>query len=188
MGADHLIGSRAHADAQRKIAGINMRATNPKLLFMEGLLVRWDFLAYKDTLVMGLGFNKKRDRDSSPHWKFTRDRSILSLMPRPRKPGKNNRKLKSPKAPVRNADPSLEATARTGRSLARDLVMGLVVCFLFFAAIETVLRIAGVPARDPGDDPFVGFSGTQPLFAGGERHRVHCSGQTEVLQPGVVSR
>ncbi|MGO9566986.1 MAG: hypothetical protein ACLP5H_05545, partial [Desulfomonilaceae bacterium] len=42
--------------------------------------------------------------------------------------------------------------------------MGLVVCFLFFAAIETVLRIAGVPARDPGDDPFVGFSGTQPLF------------------------
>ena len=60
--------------------------------------------------------------------------------------------------------PPLEATARTGRSLARDLVMGLVVCFLFFAAIEAVLRIAGVPARDPGDDPFVGFSGTQPLF------------------------
>jgi hypothetical protein len=27
-----------------------MIATNPKLLFMEGLLVRWDFLAYKDTL------------------------------------------------------------------------------------------------------------------------------------------
>ena len=42
--------------------------------------------------------------------------------------------------------------------------MGLVVCVLFFAAIEAVLRIAGVPARDPGDDPFVGFSGTQPLF------------------------
>ena len=85
-------------------------------------------------------------------------------MPRPRKPGKNNRKLKSPKAPVRNVDLPLEATAGTRRSLARDLVMGLVVCFLFFAVIEAVLRIAGVPARDPGDDPFVGFSGTQPLF------------------------
>ena len=50
MGADHFIGSRPYADVQRKITGINMRATNPKLLFMEGLLVRWDFLAYKDTL------------------------------------------------------------------------------------------------------------------------------------------
>ena len=85
-------------------------------------------------------------------------------MPRPRKPGKNSRKLKAPTAPVRNAGPPLEATARPGRSLARDLVMGLAVCFLFFAVIEAVLRIAGVPARDPGDDPFVGFSGTQPLF------------------------
>lgn len=50
MGADHLIGSRAHADAQIKSAGINMIATNPKLLFMESLLVLWDFLAHKDTL------------------------------------------------------------------------------------------------------------------------------------------
>ena len=113
---------------------------------------------------MGRGFNKKRDRDSSPHWKFSRGRLIVSLMPRPRKPGKNNRKSKTPKSPAGNADPALEAAARTGRSLARDLVMGLVVCFLFFAAIEAVLRIAGIPARDPGDDPFVGFSGTQPLF------------------------
>jgi Flp pilus assembly protein TadD len=112
---------------------------------------------------MGRVFNKKRDRDS-PHWKFSKARLILSLMPRPRKPGKNNRKSKSPNAPVRNAGPALEATARSGRSLARDLVMGLVVCILFFAAIEAVLRIARVPARDPGDDPFVGFSGTQPLF------------------------
>jgi Flp pilus assembly protein TadD len=113
---------------------------------------------------MGRGFNKKQDRDSSPHWKFSRGRLIVSLMPRLRKPGKNNRKLKTPKAPVGNAGPPLEAPARTGRSLVRDLVMGLVVCFLFFAAIEAVLRIAGVPVRDPGDDPFVGFSGTQPLF------------------------
>jgi hypothetical protein len=50
MGADHLIGSRAHAGAQIKSAAINMIATNPKLLFMEGLLVLWDFLAHKDTL------------------------------------------------------------------------------------------------------------------------------------------
>ncbi len=50
MGADHFIGSRPYADAQRKITGINMRATDLKLLFMEGLLVRWDFLVYKDTL------------------------------------------------------------------------------------------------------------------------------------------
>jgi hypothetical protein len=27
-----------------------MIATNPKVLFMEGLLVLWDFLAHKDTL------------------------------------------------------------------------------------------------------------------------------------------
>jgi len=113
---------------------------------------------------MGRGFNKKQDRDSSRHWKFSKARLILSLMPRPRKPGKNSRKLKAPTAPVRNAGPALEATARSGRSIARDLAMGLVVCFLFFAAIEAVLRIAGVPAHDPGDDPFVGFSGTQPLF------------------------
>jgi tetratricopeptide (TPR) repeat protein len=42
--------------------------------------------------------------------------------------------------------------------------MGLLVCFLFFALLELILRIAGVPARDPGEDPFVGFSGLQPLF------------------------
>ncbi len=113
---------------------------------------------------MGRGFNKKQDRDSSPHWKFSRGQLIVSLMPRLRKPGKNNRKLKTPKAPVGNAGPPLEAPARTGRSPVRDLVMGLVVCFLFFAVIEAVFRIAGVPVRDPGDDPFVGFSGTQPLF------------------------
>jgi hypothetical protein len=50
MGADHLTGSRAHADAQIKSAGINMIATNPKVLFIEGLLVLWDFLVHKDTL------------------------------------------------------------------------------------------------------------------------------------------
>jgi len=50
MGADHLTGSRAHADAQIKSAGINMIATNPKVLFIEGLLVLWDVLVYKDTL------------------------------------------------------------------------------------------------------------------------------------------
>jgi Flp pilus assembly protein TadD len=86
-------------------------------------------------------------------------------MPRPRKPAKNNRKSKAPKAPVRNAGASPDAKAQTGRSVLRDLAMGLVVCLLFFVVIEIVLRIAGVPARDPGDDPFVGFSGTQPLFA-----------------------
>jgi hypothetical protein len=50
MGADHLTGSRAHADALIKSAEINMIATNPKVLFIEGLLVLWDVLAHKDTL------------------------------------------------------------------------------------------------------------------------------------------
>jgi hypothetical protein len=50
MGADHLMGSRAHADAQIKRAEISNIATKPKLLFMESLLLLWDFLAHKDTL------------------------------------------------------------------------------------------------------------------------------------------
>jgi tetratricopeptide (TPR) repeat protein len=85
-------------------------------------------------------------------------------MARPRKPAKNNRKSKAPNAPVGNAGPSLDVKERTRRSIAWDVAMGLVVCLLFFAAIEITLRVAGIPVRDPGEDPFVGFSGTQPLF------------------------
>ncbi|MBI5572055.1 MAG: tetratricopeptide repeat protein [Desulfomonile tiedjei] len=47
----------------------------------------------------------------------------------------------------------------------KDILLGLVVCAIFFALVEVILRVAGVPARDPADDPFVGFAGTKPLYA-----------------------
>jgi tetratricopeptide (TPR) repeat protein len=41
--------------------------------------------------------------------------------------------------------------------------MGLVVCFLFLAFVEGILRISGLTRTD-GEDPFVGFSGVRPLY------------------------
>jgi tetratricopeptide (TPR) repeat protein len=50
------------------------------------------------------------------------------------------------------------------RSTLRDVLIGLLVCVVFFAVVEGVLRILGVPARNPGEDPFVGFSNIKPLY------------------------
>lgn len=113
---------------------------------------------------MGLGFNHKRNARASPHWKFIRGRSILSIMPRPRKPPKITPKSKQGRSSTENPLPAPQENSRKRSSLGRDVIMGLVVCVLFFALIELILRIAGVPVLDPGADPFVGFSGTQPLF------------------------
>lgn len=44
------------------------------------------------------------------------------------------------------------------------MLLGLLVCVVFFALVEGALRVAGFPPLDPGDDPFVGFSAIRPLF------------------------
>ena len=49
-------------------------------------------------------------------------------------------------------------------SFCGNLFVGLVVCVLFFAVLEITLRIAGWPPRDFPADPFVGYSGTSPLY------------------------
>ncbi len=55
---------------------------------------------------------------------------------------------------------------RSSRSLWKDIVWGMAVCVVFFALVEAGLRVAGWPDRPPQDeDPFVGFSALQPLFA-----------------------
>ncbi|MGB6066270.1 MAG: tetratricopeptide repeat protein [Desulfomonilaceae bacterium] len=85
-------------------------------------------------------------------------------MPPSRKPAKNSRKLKRPKTPTERVGPFIETKGRAGHSFIRNLAMGLFVCFVFFAALEGALRVVGWPSRDPGKDPFVGFSALQPLF------------------------
>ncbi|MBI5252053.1 MAG: tetratricopeptide repeat protein [Desulfomonile tiedjei] len=70
---------------------------------------------------------------------------------------KNSRQAKS--------TPEKEYESKSGGSFARDLLLGIAVCVLFFALVEGFLRVTGIPARDFSDDPFVGFSGIQPLFA-----------------------
>ncbi len=65
----------------------------------------------------------------------------------------------------REAIGNTEATVpSTTRSVLRDVLIGLLVCIVFFALVEAGLRILGIPAPDPGEDPFVGFSGTKPLY------------------------
>lgn len=53
--------------------------------------------------------------------------------------------------------------SRTGRSAFKDVIIGLVVCFVLLAFAEGVLRLSGF-ARATREDPFVGFSGTRPLY------------------------
>ncbi len=82
-----------------------------------------------------------------------------------RKPAKNNRKPKRSKASTEKVRPVADGKGSAGHSFIRNLTMGLVVCFLFFAVLEGALRIAGVPsAANPAADPFVGFSGLHPLY------------------------
>jgi Flp pilus assembly protein TadD len=50
------------------------------------------------------------------------------------------------------------------RSVLKDLLFGLIVCLIFFAAIEGVLRLTGFSIPPASDDSFVGFSGIKPLF------------------------
>lgn len=58
-----------------------------------------------------------------------------------------------------------DGPTRPRRGFFRDLMIGLVVCVVFFAALEAGLRIAGIPRVHEKEDPYVGFSALQPLFA-----------------------
>lgn len=51
------------------------------------------------------------------------------------------------------------------RRILRDILLGIAVCVAFFSTLETVLRVTGIPSLRVNDDPYVGFSGLQPLFA-----------------------
>jgi len=44
------------------------------------------------------------------------------------------------------------------------VVFGLAVCLAFFATLEIALRVANFPPMDPAEDPYVGFSGSKPLY------------------------
>jgi Flp pilus assembly protein TadD/lysophospholipase L1-like esterase len=84
------------------------------------------------------------------------------------KPKKSAKKVESGKGnsgsrvPSSRAEPQLQPKA--SGSFARDLALGILVCVAFFALVEGGLRIAGFPARDFSEDPFVGFSGIQSLY------------------------
>jgi Flp pilus assembly protein TadD/lysophospholipase L1-like esterase len=67
---------------------------------------------------------------------------------------------RDPKSP-----PATQLQSKSGGPFVRDFGIGLLVCALFFVLVEGLLRISGVPTRDFSDDPFVGFSGIQPLFS-----------------------
>ncbi len=54
--------------------------------------------------------------------------------------------------------------AQRCKSFCLSLFVGLLVCLLFFAALEFLLRTMGWPARDATNDPLVGYSGTMPLY------------------------
>ena len=65
---------------------------------------------------------------------------------------------------ARNDRAAADGKAMRPRGFFRDLMIGLVVCVVFFAALEAGLRIAGIPRAYDKEDPYVGFSALQPLF------------------------
>ena len=65
---------------------------------------------------------------------------------------------------ARNDRAAADGKAMRPRSFFRDCMLGLVVCVVFFAALEAGLRIAGIPRAYDKEDPYVGFSALQPLF------------------------
>lgn len=84
-------------------------------------------------------------------------------MSRSRKSSKRSQK----RAATKSQNPASRTPAKmpeSKRSVAKDLLFGVIVCIVFFAAVEAGLRLAGIPASDPGEDPFVGFSALKPLF------------------------
>jgi len=85
-------------------------------------------------------------------------------MSRSKKSSKKSSSAANTESGRKKGKPRPSKTASGSRTILRDVLLGLVVCVVFFALIEGALRVVGFPARDPGDDPFVGFSAIRPLF------------------------
>ena len=98
-------------------------------------------------------------------WNFRLLDSIFTDMTKPRRPPRPAANTTAPKRKRTPARASAAASRTVKRSVFKDILLGLVVCVVFFALIEILLRVAGVPARDPAEDPFVGFADTKPLYA-----------------------
>lgn len=90
--------------------------------------------------------------------------AILSHMTRSKKSRKNRRTPPSAQVAREGLPAAPGDTASKDWSVFRDILYGLIVCVLFFGLLEGVLRIAGYPAVDRSDDPFVGFSSIKPLY------------------------
>ncbi|MBI4963508.1 MAG: tetratricopeptide repeat protein [Desulfomonile tiedjei] len=80
---------------------------------------------------------------------------------------KSNRKRKntSPVDPLdkKTLQPA-EGRGQQSRAVIRDILFGLLVCLVFFAVLEAILRVWDLPTMDPAEDPYVGFSATKPLY------------------------
>jgi Flp pilus assembly protein TadD len=80
------------------------------------------------------------------------------------KKGKSRRNTEPTDDRTRNDGKAADAAAIKYGRFFRDLLLGLIVCFTFFGALEAGLRIAGIPRGYDEGDPYVGFSAVQPLF------------------------
>ena len=83
-----------------------------------------------------------------------------------RSPNRNSRAAKKRQPGRLPGRQSVEAENRAPatRSIVKDILLGLLICLGFFVLLEAGLRAAGVGSKDPGDDPFVGFSAIKPLY------------------------
>jgi Flp pilus assembly protein TadD len=75
-----------------------------------------------------------------------------------------NKKAASPSHPEEGGSSGELKKARSLSSIARDVGLGLLVCVVFFAAVEIAFRLTGLFKPPAAEDPYVGFSGTIPLF------------------------
>lgn len=98
------------------------------------------------------------------NWQFSLEHPILTPMSRSRKSVKRSANTPKAEPAPRQKDAESRGQVQGTRSLFKDLIIGLVICFAFFALVETILRLVDFPAVEPGEDPFVGFSATRPLF------------------------
>ena len=80
------------------------------------------------------------------------------------KPGKKSKKVDGKRRGNQRSSRPTPVQSKSGPSFLRDLLLGILVCVAFFVLVEGTLRITGIAARDFSHDPFVGFSGIQPLF------------------------
>ncbi len=90
--------------------------------------------------------------------------SLEAVMRKRAKKDKFQQRAKPVDDRARNDGAAAEGNAMPHRSFFQDCLLGLLVCVVFFAALEAGLRITGIPKAYDKDDPYVGFSALQPLF------------------------